>query len=97
MRAVPREQFVPAEPGRFAYEDGALPIGHGQTISQPYIVASMTQALALPAGATRTMASVARARRWHRFGLPGGRARSARRGRRVDRARPGSRGGRARA
>ena len=49
MRAVPREQFVPADLAGAAYDDGALPIGHGQTISQPYIVASMTQALALPA------------------------------------------------
>lgn len=49
MRAVPREKFVPAELQRSAYADGALPIGHGQTISQPYIVASMTQTLALPA------------------------------------------------
>jgi protein-L-isoaspartate(D-aspartate) O-methyltransferase len=47
MRAVPRERFVPADLRASAYEDGALPIGHGQTISQPYIVASMTQALAL--------------------------------------------------
>jgi protein-L-isoaspartate(D-aspartate) O-methyltransferase len=47
MRAVPRERFVPAKLARAAYDDGALPIGHGQTISQPYIVASMTQALAL--------------------------------------------------
>ena len=47
MRAVPRERFVPAELIRSAYEDGALPIGHGQTISQPYVVASMTQALGL--------------------------------------------------
>ena len=49
MRAVPRERFVPADLVRSAYDDGALPIGHGQTISQPYIVASMTQALALSA------------------------------------------------
>ena len=49
MRAVPREKFVPADMRRAAYADGALSIGHGQTISQPYIVASMTQALALPA------------------------------------------------
>jgi protein-L-isoaspartate(D-aspartate) O-methyltransferase len=47
MRAVPRELFVPAEVRRAAYQDGALPIGHGQTISQPYIVARMTEALAL--------------------------------------------------
>jgi protein-L-isoaspartate(D-aspartate) O-methyltransferase len=49
MRAVPRERFVPVDLKGAAYDDGALPIGHGQTISQPYIVASMTQALALPA------------------------------------------------
>jgi protein-L-isoaspartate(D-aspartate) O-methyltransferase len=48
MRAVQRERFVPADLQQSAYDDGALPIGHGQTISQPYIVASMTQALALP-------------------------------------------------
>jgi protein-L-isoaspartate(D-aspartate) O-methyltransferase len=47
MRAVPRERFVPADLVLQAYDDGALPIGHGQTISQPYIVARMTQALAL--------------------------------------------------
>ncbi|HEY7598805.1 MAG TPA: protein-L-isoaspartate(D-aspartate) O-methyltransferase [Candidatus Limnocylindrales bacterium] len=47
MRAVPREKFVPPDLERQAYDDGALPIGHGQTISQPYIVARMTQALAL--------------------------------------------------
>ena len=44
MRHVPRELFV--EPGfeEFAYEDGPLPIGEGQTISQPYIVALMLEA-----------------------------------------------------
>src|SRR3954470_494014 len=44
MRRVPREAFV--EPGydEFAYEDGPLPIGEGQTISQPYIVALMIEA-----------------------------------------------------
>jgi protein-L-isoaspartate(D-aspartate) O-methyltransferase len=47
MRAVPREKFVPPDIARQAYDDGALPIGLGQTISQPYIVARMTQALAL--------------------------------------------------
>jgi protein-L-isoaspartate(D-aspartate) O-methyltransferase len=47
MRAVPRERFVPPEMESSAYDDGALPIGCGQTISQPYIVASMTQALSL--------------------------------------------------
>lgn len=45
MRAVPREDFVPAELIDRAYEDGPLPIGEGQTISQPYIVAYMTEAL----------------------------------------------------
>jgi protein-L-isoaspartate(D-aspartate) O-methyltransferase len=44
---VPREQFVPAAFRDRAYENVALPIGHGQTISQPYIVALMTQALEL--------------------------------------------------
>jgi protein-L-isoaspartate(D-aspartate) O-methyltransferase len=45
MRRVPRHLFVP-EPSRAnAYHDAPLPIGHGQTISQPYIVAFMTQAL----------------------------------------------------
>ncbi len=47
MRAVPRERFVPPDLAHQAYDDGALPIGHGQTISQPYIVARMTQALGL--------------------------------------------------
>jgi protein-L-isoaspartate(D-aspartate) O-methyltransferase len=39
MAAVPREHFVPAESRDLAYADGALSIGHGQTISQPYMVA----------------------------------------------------------
>lgn len=47
LRAVPRERFVPVDVIASAYEDAALPIGHGQTISQPYIVAVMTQALGL--------------------------------------------------
>ena len=42
---VPRHAFVPAGERDRAYEDGPLPIGHGQTISQPYIVAFMTEAL----------------------------------------------------
>jgi protein-L-isoaspartate(D-aspartate) O-methyltransferase len=46
-RAVPREEFVPPEVRRYAYEDAALPIGHDQTISQPLIVGVMTEALAL--------------------------------------------------
>jgi protein-L-isoaspartate(D-aspartate) O-methyltransferase len=45
MRSVPRERFVPPELRAQAYEDGPLPIGAGQTISQPYIVAYMTEAL----------------------------------------------------
>ena len=44
---VPREEFVPPTFRDRAYENVALPIGHGQTISQPYIVALMTQALEL--------------------------------------------------
>lgn len=47
MRKVPREKFVLPELQSRAYEDGALPIGFDQTISQPYIVAFMTEALAL--------------------------------------------------
>lgn len=47
MRAVPREQFVPDHLMEFAYEDAPLPIGEGQTISQPFIVASMTALLEL--------------------------------------------------
>ena len=47
MAQVPRELFVPAESRHLAYEDVALSIGEGQTISQPYIVAMMTQALEL--------------------------------------------------
>lgn len=50
MRQVPREAFVPEEMIEFAYEDSPLPIGEGQTISQPYIVAAMTQQLELSKG-----------------------------------------------
>lgn len=46
MGRVPRELFVPPGQEPFAYEDRPLPIGHGQTISQPYIVALMTELLA---------------------------------------------------
>ena len=45
MRTVPRHRFVPPEQAASAYDDRALPIGFDQTISQPYIVAYMTQAL----------------------------------------------------
>ncbi len=47
MQAVPRHAFVPAEHQRYAYEDHPLPIEEGQTISQPYIVAFMTEVLRL--------------------------------------------------
>ena len=47
MREVPRQLFVPEMSQMWAYEDHPLPIGHGQTISQPYIVALMLQALKL--------------------------------------------------
>ncbi len=45
MRSVPRERFFPDETRSSAFEDNAASIGHGQTISQPYIVALMTQRL----------------------------------------------------
>lgn len=45
MATVPRHEFVPATLRRYAYEDRPLPIGYGQTISQPYIVAFMTEKL----------------------------------------------------
>ena len=47
IRKVPREQFFPDEIRDQAHADKAAPIGHGQTISQPYIVALMTQKLAV--------------------------------------------------
>ncbi len=47
MRAVPRECFVPEESHGLSYEDHPVPIGGGQTISQPYIVALMTELLRL--------------------------------------------------
>ncbi len=50
LARVPRELFVPLESRHMAYEDGPLPIGYGQTISQPFIVALMTQALELTGG-----------------------------------------------
>jgi protein-L-isoaspartate(D-aspartate) O-methyltransferase len=46
MRTVPRHHFVPRHLETAAYDDGPLPIGHGQTISQPYIVAVMSEQLA---------------------------------------------------
>ena len=50
MRKVPREAFLPENLREFAYEDAPLPIEAGQTISQPYIVALMTEALELEGG-----------------------------------------------
>lgn len=47
MRKVPRHEFVPEHLADAAYEDHPLPIGYGQTISQPYIVALMTELLRL--------------------------------------------------
>jgi protein-L-isoaspartate(D-aspartate) O-methyltransferase len=47
MRTVPRQLFVPEDLRAQAYNDGPLPIGHDQTISQPFIVASMTEQLEL--------------------------------------------------
>ena len=50
LRKVPREAFLPERLREFAYEDSPLPIAAGQTISQPYIVALMTEALQLKGG-----------------------------------------------
>jgi len=50
MSHVPREEFIPADQRPFAYEDRPLPIGQGQTISQPYIVALMTERLGIKKG-----------------------------------------------
>src|SRR6476659_7820043 len=50
MERVPRELFVPASEHHRAYADAALPIGHGQTISQPYMVARIAEALGLTGG-----------------------------------------------
>jgi protein-L-isoaspartate(D-aspartate) O-methyltransferase len=50
MGRVPREEFVPPELRERAYDDGALPIGYGQTISQPWVVAAICQALELRGG-----------------------------------------------
>jgi len=50
MATIPREAFVPHAPGPVAYDDRALPIEKGQTISQPYIVARMTELLRVEPG-----------------------------------------------
>ena len=52
MASVPRDEFVPPDMQRFAYANGPLSIGHGQTISQPYIVALMTELLEVDSEAT---------------------------------------------
>ena len=52
MGSVPRERFVPEAHRRRAYTDGALPIGHGQTISQPWVVAAICEALELTGSET---------------------------------------------
>ncbi len=70
MRRVPRHLFVPPDQRAGAYEDRALPIGNGQTISQPYMVAIMSAALGPVAGS-------ARPRGRYRVGLSGGRPRRA--------------------
>jgi protein-L-isoaspartate(D-aspartate) O-methyltransferase len=51
MRAVPRHEFVPAALRDRAYDDTPLPIGHDQTISQPYVVALTCELAAIPPGA----------------------------------------------
>ncbi len=50
LNAVPRDEFVPAAQRRYAYENRPLPIGYGQTISQPYIVALMSELADLAPG-----------------------------------------------
>jgi protein-L-isoaspartate(D-aspartate) O-methyltransferase len=73
MASLPREEFVPAEHRRLAYADHPLAIGGGQTISQPLVVAAMTQAAApraedraleVGAGSGYQMAVLARLCRW---------------------------------
>jgi len=51
LGAIPRHRFVPSDQRHLSYADGALPIGEGQTISQPYVVARMTELLAPAPGA----------------------------------------------
>src|SRR5574338_937309 len=55
VRAVPRHRFVPEAERRSAYEDRPLPIGEGQTISQPYMVALMTAVLGPPMPSDRVL------------------------------------------
>ena len=65
MRSVPRHCFVPPEYNHLAYADGPLPIGCGQTISQPYIVALMTNLFESHRGGESSGDR-------HRLRLPGG-------------------------
>jgi protein-L-isoaspartate(D-aspartate) O-methyltransferase len=55
MRKVPRHQFVSAIEAQYAYHDRPLPIDHGQTISQPFMVAFMVQAARLQKGASKVL------------------------------------------
>jgi protein-L-isoaspartate(D-aspartate) O-methyltransferase len=55
MSKVPRDLFVPIESRHHAYEDRPLPIGYGQTISQPYVVALMCEALKIEPGPAFSM------------------------------------------
>ncbi|MBU0580924.1 MAG: protein-L-isoaspartate(D-aspartate) O-methyltransferase [Candidatus Margulisbacteria bacterium] len=50
MRTVPREKFVPKDLQELSYNDGTLPIGEGQTISQPYMIAKMAELMELKGG-----------------------------------------------
>jgi len=50
MARVPREEFVPADVRDYAYDDAALPLAHGQTVSQPFVVAFICQGLRLQGG-----------------------------------------------
>src|SRR5271167_4158443 len=50
MRSVPRDRFIPPEYADHAYDDGPLPIGSAQTISQPYMVALMSEVAAFRGG-----------------------------------------------
>ena len=66
LAAVPRELFVPEQLRRNAYADRALPIGSGQTISQPFMVATMLELVGNPVAVNpdRELTRVAREREW---------------------------------
>jgi protein-L-isoaspartate(D-aspartate) O-methyltransferase len=67
MATVPRHEFVPESLRKFAYWDEPLPIGYGRTISQPFIVAFMTEQLN-PKPTDRVLECP---RDWHRIRIPG--------------------------